>query len=250
MILEIAIVIFIIGLVYLAIIFLGKLEPTVPRTSLNPQNLKTLSAETPVVVVFGASGNVGLNIVKEFVRRKCIVIGLSRKYNNWYAKTQDDESLAHNVHWLGCDVRLHREVKCAFQKIKELYGRIDIVINAAIIGRPGTIPSFNTGVDGDSIFVRLPNARMTKKKMGVSEAQDSFFTNFVGLCNLLREEIYEVKDAIVLPKNVDPFTDLLIDQYHQTDIAKHINLVKLNLKKPEKVADLVLKKYDTTIEKL
>lgn len=226
MLLEFTIVIIVIAIVFLFIIFSRKECANVPRKCLSKL---AIQEDSPVVVVFGASGTKGVAIIEELAKNNINVIGLSRTYDKWYTMMNNRDHLKDKVQWMNCDVRVHREVEEAIRKIKKEYGRIDVFINVAVIGRPGNIPyGYTTGRDGKNIFIR-----------SAETSDNMFFTNFIGLSNLLKAEVYSGAKLIINPKKVDSFSDLLLTEYERTDVAKYITLKRMNLSKPEKIVENV-----------
>src|SRR3990167_2331816 len=232
MLLEFTLFVIIIGIVFLFIIFSRKECVNVPRGCLSKV---TIQKNTPVVVVFGASGVKGVTVIEELAKKNVNIIGLSRTYNKWYSIMNGKDHLKDKIQWMNCDVRVHREVEEAIRKIKKEYGRIDAFINASVIGRPGSIPQgYTTGRDGENIFIRVT------QNSHDSVDQNMFFTNFLGLSNLIKAELYSGAKLILNPKKIDPFSDLLLTEYERSDMAKYVNLKRMSLLKPEKIVDYIL----------
>lgn len=232
MLLEFTIVVIIIAIVFLFIMMSPKKSVSVPRGCLSKVSIQK---DSPVVVVFGASGIKGVTIIEELAKNNINVIGLSRTYNKWYSIMNGRNDLKDRIQWMNCDVRVHREIEEAIRKIKKDYGRIDAFINAAVVGRPGVIPhGYTTGKDGKDIFIRLVSTKSTG-------TDNMFFTNFIGLSNLLKVELYSGTSLIINPKRVDAFSDLLLTEYESTDIAKCVNIKRMNLTKPSKIVEYITK---------
>lgn len=225
---EVATVIVVLGLIFFVGLIFWKRPVSVARMTLkSPQNL---DPSLKVVVVWGASGNVGFKIIENLIESgKFAVIGVSRTYENWYCKVKDQEHIRDKVQWIGCDIRLQRDVKRVIEKIKSVYGRIDAFINACVIGRPGGLPNqYTTARDRSDVLIRLPNAFPPKDRR---ENCDMFFTNFIGLSNLLREESRSGAKVIINPVEVDDFTDLLLKKWCECDAANHVRLIQMDLRK-------------------
>lgn len=93
-----------------------------------------------VVIVTGAGGGIGTAIVKKFtdLGAKAALIDVKEEFAQ---KTVDKLGLdAEHAFCIGADISAEEPVKAAVQKIKEHYGRVDVLINTA--GIPG--PSART----------------------------------------------------------------------------------------------------------
>ncbi len=93
-----------------------------------------------VVVVTGAGGGIGLAVVKKFtdLGAKAALIDIKEEFAQ---KTVDKLGLdAEHAYCLGADISMEDAVEEAVGKIKEHYGRIDVLVNTA--GIPG--PSART----------------------------------------------------------------------------------------------------------
>ena len=92
------------------------------------------------VIVTGAGGGIGTAIVKKFtdLGAKAALIDVKEEYAR---KTAEKLGLSdENAFCLGADISDEKEVKDAVIRIKEHYGRVDVLVNTA--GIPG--PSART----------------------------------------------------------------------------------------------------------
>lgn len=248
--LEFAVLIIILAAVFLFIMFFKPkyLEERVEICKFNDKPRQKV--EGKIIVIFGASGSIGKKyldyIIENYPDFK--VIAVSRKYKNWFNCTCENRSKYLNVDWLRCDIRLDREVEYTLKYIQNNFGTPDMYINCCVIGRPNVIPSgFRTGRDRDAIFVRLENATVKNVKIGLAEASNPFFTNFIGLTNLLHlQPRYLSKDgSIHIPSGIDNITDALIQEFKNCDLAKYTNFVVSDFK-----SDLNEEKEDGVISRL
>ncbi|XP_072041941.1 dehydrogenase/reductase SDR family member 11-like [Amphiura filiformis] len=94
-----------------------------------------------VALVTGASAGVGAAIAKRFAQLGLKVVGCARNIDK--IKTLGDElqksKASGSVHAIKCDVTQEKEILSMFKEIKEKYGGVDVCVNNAGVGHPGTI---------------------------------------------------------------------------------------------------------------
>ena len=120
-----------------------------------------------VAVVTGASGGIGTEIVKAFLKQGAIVVGLARHKNE---SLQDEKLLQ-----LSLDVTNNRDCETVINEIYERYGRIDILVNCAGITRDAMTKKMteekfdeviNVNLKGTWNVTRLVGPRMQEQKSG------------------------------------------------------------------------------------
>ncbi len=84
-----------------------------------------MNLQDAVAVVTGGAQNIGLGIAQELVTRGCRVVILDTG-----PLAPEHSGNANPTGWT-CDVANPDEVKHALDRLKELYGRLDLVVNAA-----------------------------------------------------------------------------------------------------------------------
>ena len=89
------------------------------------------SVKDKVVFITGASANIGKALAMKFAENGAkVVLGNTNKESAasvlaWFEKKKFDHL------WVCVDVSNEEQVKAAFQKIKEKYGRLDVMVNNA-----------------------------------------------------------------------------------------------------------------------
>lgn len=180
-----------------------------------------LEKDTPVYVVFGASGKHGINFMHEIagLEKDRVIVAVSRQSCRWEKISEEHPEFNGKVQWMRCDTRLQKEVDDTFSYILKTYGRIDAVIFMSVIAGENDIIKrpISTCRNNNDCFIKLPGAYNLKYKgssklyrLGSPGTEHPFFTNFVGLANLNRAaNKYKVK-VRVNPIGVSPYADLLV----------------------------------------
>lgn len=196
-----------------------------------------------VSVIFGATGSSGIGAMKEMAKRNNVIIAASRRHSKWGDIVKKNPELKGKVQWIKCDVRLHRDVDRVLSEVKKTYGRIDVAVNMAVINGDDNLlkTPISTGKDGNDIYLKLPGAykynykgRLPLYKKGAPGTEHSFFTNFIGLSNLIRSEHKHNVQILVNPKNVSPLCDTLTDELQKEMLESHI-VTKSHLRPTVKV---------------
>lgn len=87
--------------------------------------------EQKVIIITGASSGIGLACVKEFVKRKSIVVLAARSIEKLKVIEDQLHSEGHQVLTVQTDVSQEKECEALINKTIEVYGRIDVLINNA-----------------------------------------------------------------------------------------------------------------------
>lgn len=164
-----------------------------------------------VAVVIGASGENGIVLVKRFLTEGYTVIAASRSETRWHSVVMKNKwQMNKQLYWRRLDVRVLQKVKDFFDEVKNTYSTIDIAANAFMIkdtgsGTPSTI------LEGDQVLLRMPNGYNQSSNLGVNlQEENSFFTNFIGLWNVMEIEKKHNVVKILNPSNVSPTTNALV----------------------------------------
>ncbi|MBQ8551214.1 MAG: SDR family oxidoreductase [Clostridia bacterium] len=116
------------------------------------------SMENKTVIFTGGCGNLGRVMVKALLEygANVSVPGTTDRFDDSFAQYRDNGKLT----FIGCDLRSSEEIKTAFEKTAEIYGKIDVLVNCAAYGggaggksceyRLDRIPdeTWDEGVDG------------------------------------------------------------------------------------------------------
>ncbi|XP_058466520.1 farnesol dehydrogenase-like [Malaya genurostris] len=89
-----------------------------------------------VAVVTGASAGIGAVIAEELAKAGMITVGLARRVERVEAlKGRLPTKVASRLHAMKCDVSNKEDIETAFQKIREQFSGIDVLINNAGVVR-------------------------------------------------------------------------------------------------------------------
>ena len=89
-----------------------------------------------VAVVTGASSGLGAHLSRTLAQRGATVFGLARN-TDALERLRDD--IGDAFHPLPCDVRAEDQVKAAFDEVREVGGRLDVLVNNAGLGQFGPV---------------------------------------------------------------------------------------------------------------
>ncbi|WP_392566894.1 SDR family oxidoreductase [Utexia brackfieldae] len=95
-----------------------------------------LALESDVCVITGAVGGMGTEIAREFAKQKArlVLIDLDKEKCQQFAQALNDEFGIQAI-GIGCNTTLEIEVDAAVAKVKETFGRCDVLVNTAAILR-------------------------------------------------------------------------------------------------------------------
>ena len=102
------------------------------REQRSEQERAQRSFEGQLAIVIGGSRGIGLGVARELDRRGCQVIIASRDVD---AVSRAADSLQRGLAFAPCDVRDRDQVNGVFELAQERFGKIDIVLTSAGIGR-------------------------------------------------------------------------------------------------------------------
>lgn len=217
------------------------------------------NTEKPVAIVSGASRGIGKAIALLLNKNGYQVVGL-------YIKSDEQaRALAkHDIDMIKADVGQEAEVQGAIDKVKEKYGRLDIVVNNAGIDVFGPIETYSTSnwktmlaTNISSVFLmsrfsiallkhsynpviinissRLGIDDFTEPDFVVYGAVKAAVNNFtVGLSKELFNTKIRVNAVIPAPTKTDLFDEVFTPEEEKNLIDKG------NLGTPEEVAHIVL----------
>jgi acetoacetyl-CoA reductase len=141
----------------------GSMETQARATAPDPHLLKPLTGR--VVVVTGGSRGIGSTIARELAASGgTVVVNYVRGADAAAGVVAQIEAAGGTAHAEGADVSNHEEVSAMFARIKEQYGRLDVLVN-------------NAGILRDRTF----------KKMTIQdwhEVIDTNLTSVMNCCNL------------------------------------------------------------------
>ncbi|MBV8213203.1 MAG: SDR family oxidoreductase [Verrucomicrobia bacterium] len=103
----------------------------------------TETAVSPVFIVTGASRGIGYAIVQELLRRGARVLGAARNPDT--ASAILVKASSGNCHYLQADITVETDRLRIIEKAKDLFGRIDGLINNA--GHAVRTPASKTSID-------------------------------------------------------------------------------------------------------
>ena len=97
---------------------------------------KFLSIQGKIVLITGATGRIGRPIVEAFARAEAIVTITTRRFEEAAARQEELRQAGAAATVLPCDLRYEEDVVRTVHRVAQRFGRIDVVINAAIIVGP------------------------------------------------------------------------------------------------------------------
>ncbi|KAK0072780.1 hypothetical protein PV325_010804 [Microctonus aethiopoides] len=124
-------------------------------------------------VVTGASSGIGEAIAKSLVNAGMNVFGLARRENRLDELSKSLNDAKGSFNYSRCDVRNENDILKAFDNVEQKFGGVDVLVNNAGLGLPGTIgdattETFRTVLDvnvlGPAIFMREALKSMSKRK--------------------------------------------------------------------------------------
>jgi hypothetical protein len=230
---EVAFILIILFLIFLVSLpfSIGKLIPT----DLDRQESKWITeknAKGKVVIIFGGTCQSGKELTYRLVKEGHNVILASRRATR-AAEMRLETKLAFD--WIQCDTRLNREVEHVFTNVSERYGKIDAVLNLAMINvnyKLLEIP-MTSEKDGEDIFLKLPGAYKRAYKgslmlyrRGAPGSEMGFFTNVIGAINISRMAIKHDVDMVIHQKIDDDFIVTgLMKEMVRNNVGKSIMLL-------------------------
>jgi short-subunit dehydrogenase len=208
-----------------------------------------------VVWITGASTGIGKEIANEFSKSGHIVIVTGRRKSRLVSIAGEIKFAGREAAALVCNVSSERSVQKTSKKIKELYGRIDVLVNNAGITVFKTFQDtkttdfdniIDTNLRGSLLCTKYVLPIMLKKKKGhiiniISVAANTVLENsavysaskagLLAMTNVLREEVRKknIKISNVLPGPVEtPMWDSRSRQMYKNrmltaqDVAKAV----------------------------
>uniref|UniRef100_A0A182RF95 Dehydrogenase n=1 Tax=Anopheles funestus TaxID=62324 RepID=A0A182RF95_ANOFN len=101
-----------------------------------------------VAVVTGASSGIGAAIAKDLAKAGMITIGLARRVERVEQLKQDlPKEAAGRLHAMKCDVSVETDIERTFQRIRDTYGGVDVLVNNAGILRSVNLLDVGTTAD-------------------------------------------------------------------------------------------------------
>jgi NAD(P)-dependent dehydrogenase (short-subunit alcohol dehydrogenase family) len=225
---EVAFILIILFLIFLVCLpfSIGKLIPT----DLERQESKWIiekNADGKVIIIFGGTCELGKQLTHKLTEEGHNVILASRRATR-AADMRIETKLSFD--WIQCDTRLNREVEYVFTDVSERYGKIDAVINLAMINVNYNfleIP-MTCEKDGEDIFLKLPGAYKRAYKgslmlyrRGAPGSEMGFFTNVIGAINISRIAIKHDVDLVIHQKiDDDIIVTALMKEMGKNNIGK------------------------------
>lgn len=90
-------------------------------------------------VVTGASSGIGEAIAKSLTIAGMNVFGLARRENRLDELSKSLKDAKGSFHYSRCDVRNENDILKAFDNVEKNFGGVDVLVNNAGLGLPGTI---------------------------------------------------------------------------------------------------------------
>ena len=95
-----------------------------------------------VALITGASQGIGAATARELSKQGASVVLLSRNKENCENIANEIQDSGNKALAIRCDVSIFKEVKSAIQKVVEVFGGLDVLIN-------------NAGVTSDNLSIRM-----------------------------------------------------------------------------------------------
>jgi len=108
-----------------------------------------------VVLVSGATGGMGEELVKLLAQEKCKLALFARRENKLKKLKENLETKENQITYKTCDVEQKDQVEAAVDYTLETYGRIDLAILTAGILVPNPIQTFDSSIIKQSIEVNF-----------------------------------------------------------------------------------------------
>ncbi len=113
------------------------------------------SLKSKVAIVTGGSGDIGHDIVVELARAGAKTIVLGRNENKLQRTVNDVSSFGIRSLSMRCDIRNIDQVRSSIDYGLRMFGRIDILVNNAAIGCPGSIETITEQAWDDVLDTNL-----------------------------------------------------------------------------------------------
>jgi len=104
-----------------------------------------------VVIVTGAASGIGRGLAERFAREGCVCIALDRDAAALAEFEQASRADGLDIHPFECDVTDKDSVGAVIPKVRDTYGRIDVLINNAGVFSAGTVEELSE-IDWDKNF--------------------------------------------------------------------------------------------------
>lgn len=95
-----------------------------------------------VILITGVTSGIGLHLLKRFVEKSAIVIGLYNN-NDEKAETLREHYKDFNLHVFKCDITSEIKVQEIVNMVNTMFGKIDILINNAGISLDGALENYD-----------------------------------------------------------------------------------------------------------
>lgn len=115
-----------------------------------------MATEKKVAVVTGASRGLGRALALELAASGFHVVGLARHFSA--GESRGREELGGRLVWQRCDVADSERVRECYGSIAERFGRLDLLVNNAGVGRFASLDETDEGVWGETIGTNLTGA--------------------------------------------------------------------------------------------
>ena len=106
-----------------------------------------------IAVLTGASGGIGEGITESLKAADVVVVGISRT------------EAAATDRWIRCDVSDPEQVDSAVQQVKDVYGRIDILVNAAGFAQGASLTETSVALWCETIDVNLTGTFLMMRRV-------------------------------------------------------------------------------------
>lgn len=114
-----------------------------------------MNLEGKVVLVSGATGGMGEEIVKELVNKNCKLALFARRENKLKELKDSLETEKSPIIYKKCDVQHKEHIKEAIQLTVETYGKIDLAILTAGVLIPNPIQTFDSSIIKKSMDINF-----------------------------------------------------------------------------------------------
>ncbi|KAF7989551.1 hypothetical protein HCN44_008225 [Aphidius gifuensis] len=157
-----------------------------------------------VAVVTGASAGIGLEITKTLLRHGLNVVGLARRKEKMEKELNNFNDAKGKFYAHQCDVANENDVKSAFEWIKKNVGTIQVLVNNAGLGFPGSIADITNETVKTIVGVNLLGVIWcTKEALKIMKGESQLESIIININSIEGHRVYKFLDLDV---NVYPAT--------------------------------------------